>query len=248
MLEAERFVQLFASFISYNRKKRELENSFWRKNMRVRNRPGAAEMLAARPEYAVQEPESWKGRWSERFGNDHPIHIEIGMGKGQFITGMAAAHPEINYIGIEMQVSVISLALDKLVEAELPNLQLLHVDGSELTNYFADSEVDQIYLNFSDPWPKKKHEKRRLTSPSFLKVDEAILKPAGEIHFKTDNQGLFEYSLSSFSKYGMTLEHVWLDLHESSFEGNIMTEYEEKFSNKGQRIYRVEARFQDKTK
>ena len=216
--------------------------------MRVRNRPGAAEMLAARPEYVVQDPEAFKGRWSERFGNEHPIHIEIGMGKGQFITGMAAAHPEINYIGIEMQVSVLSLALDKLVELELPNLQLLHVDGSDLTNYFADSEVDQIYLNFSDPWPKTKHEKRRLTSPSFLAVDETILRPAGEVHFKTDNQGLFEYSLSSFSKYGMILEQEWLDLHESTFEGNIMTEYEEKFSNKGQRIYRVEARFQDKTK
>ncbi|EGP5092300.1 tRNA (guanosine(46)-N7)-methyltransferase TrmB [Enterococcus faecium] len=216
--------------------------------MRVRNRPGAAEMLAAHPNFVISDPTLWKGKWNELFGNDHPIHIEIGMGKGQFITGMAKAHPEINYIGVEMQVSVVSIALDKLIEQPLPNLKLLHVDGSALTEYFADSEVDQIYLNFSDPWPKKRHEKRRLTYKTFLAVDEQILRPNGEIHFKTDNQGLFEYSLTSFSQYGMILKQVWLDLHQSQFEGNIMTEYEEKFSSKGQRIYRVEARFQDKAK
>ncbi|EGP4843617.1 tRNA (guanosine(46)-N7)-methyltransferase TrmB [Enterococcus faecium] len=216
--------------------------------MRVRNRPGAAEMLAAHPNFVISDPTLWKGKWNELFENDHPIHIEIGMGKGQFITGMAKAHPEINYIGVEMQVSVVSIALDKLIEQPLPNLKLLHVDGSALTEYFADSEVDQIYLNFSDPWPKKRHEKRRLTYKTFLAVDEQILRPNGEIHFKTDNQGLFEYSLTSFSQYGMILKQVWLDLHQSQFEGNIMTEYEEKFSSKGQRIYRVEAQFQDKTK
>ncbi|HBM8833741.1 TPA: tRNA (guanosine(46)-N7)-methyltransferase TrmB [Enterococcus faecium] len=216
--------------------------------MRVRNRPGAAEMLAAHPNFVISDPTLWKGKWNELFENDHPIHIEIGMGKGQFITGMAKAHPEINYIGVEMHVSVVSIALDKLIEQPLPNLKLLHVDGSALTEYFADSEVDQIYLNFSDPWPKKRHEKRRLTYKTFLAVDEQILRPNGEIHFKTDNQGLFEYSLASFSQYGMILKQVWLDLHQSQFEGNIMTEYEEKFSSKGQRIYRVEAQFQDKTK
>ncbi|MCF8698581.1 tRNA (guanosine(46)-N7)-methyltransferase TrmB, partial [Enterococcus faecium] len=207
-----------------------------------------AEMLAAHPNFVISDPTLWKGKWNELFENDHPIHIEIGMGKGQFITGMAKAHPEINYIGVEMQVSVVSIALDKLIEQPLPNLKLLHVDGSALTEYFADSEVDQIYLNFSDPWPKKRHEKRRLTYKTFLAVDEQILRPNGEIHFKTDNQGLFEYSLASFSQYGMILKQVWLDLHQSQFEGNIMTEYEEKFSSKGQRIYRVEAQFQDKTK
>ena len=216
--------------------------------MRVRNRPGAAEMLAAHPNFVISDPTLWKGKWNELFENDHPIHIEIGMGKGQFITGMAKAHPEINYIGVEMQVSVVSIALDKLIEQPLPNLKLLHVDGSALTEYFADSEVDQNYLNLSDPWPKKRHEKRRWTYKTFLAVDEQILRPNGEIHFKTDNQGLFEYSLASFSQYGMILKQVWLDLHQSQFEGNIMTEYEEKFSSKGQRIYRVEAQFQDKTK
>lgn len=200
--------------------------------MRVRNRPGAAEMLAAHPNFVISDPTLWKGKWNELFENDHPIHIEIGMGKGQFITGMAKAHPEINYIGVEMQVSVVSIALDKLIEQPLPNLKLLHVDGSALTEYFADSEVDQIYLNFSDPWPKKRHEKRRLTYKTFLAVDEQILRPNGEIHFKTDNQGLFEYSLASFSQYGMILKQVWLDLHQSQFEGNIMTEYEENFLQK----------------
>lgn len=204
-------------------------------------------MLAAHPNFVISDPTLWKGKWNELFENDHPIHIEIGMGKGQFITGMAKAHPEINYIGVEMQVSVVSIALDKLIEQPLPNLKLLHVDGSALTEYFADSEVDQIYLNFSDPWPKKRHEKRRLTYKTFLAVDEQILRPNGEIHFKTDNQGLFDNS-ASFSQYGMILKQVWLDLHQSQFEGNIMTEYEEKFSSKGQRIYRVEAQFQDKTK
>jgi len=211
--------------------------------MRVRKRAGAPELVAAHPEFVVADPTEWKGRWQERFGNDHPIHIEIGMGKGQFITGMAKANPDINYIGIEMQISVVSIALDKLIAEEIPNVQLLHVDGSALTNYFADHEVDQIYLNFSDPWPKKKHEKRRLTSKAFLAVDEQIVRPNGEIHFKTDNQGLFEYSLASFSQYGMILKQVWLDLHTSTYEGNIMTEYEEKFANRGQRIYRVEAQF-----
>lgn len=214
--------------------------------MRVRKRNGAEEMLAAHPEIVIEKPTEWKDRWHERFGNDHPIHIEIGMGKGRFITGMAKAHPEINYIGVEMQVSVVSHALDKILEEAIPNVQLLHVDGSALTEYFADNEVDQIYLNFSDPWPKKRHEKRRLTSPQFLAVDEAILRPNGEIHFKTDNQGLFEYSLASFSQYGMIIKQVWLDLHQSDYEGNIMTEYEEKFSSRGQRIYRVEAQFPTK--
>lgn len=214
--------------------------------MRVRKRTGAEEMLENNPQYVVLEPEIFKGKWAERFGNDNPIHIEIGMGKGQFITGMAKAHPEINYIGIDMQVSVVSFALDKVLEQELPNVQLLHVDGSALTNYFTEGEVDQIYLNFSDPWPKKRHEKRRLTSKEFLAVDETILKPNGEIHFKTDNLGLFEYSLASFSQYGMILNRVWLDLHASDYEGNVMTEYEQKFSAKGQPIYRVEAYFPER--
>ena len=214
--------------------------------MRVRKRAGAEELIADHPEIVVSDPKNWRGHWQERFKKNQPIHIEIGMGKGQFITEMGKLHPEINYICIDMQVSVVSFALDKLIETPLSNVQLLHVDGSLLTEFFADNEVDRIYLNFSDPWPKKRHEKRRLTSKSFLEVDEKILHSKGEIHFKTDNQGLFEYSLASFSQYGMTLQKVWLDLHHSDFEGNVQTEYEEKFSAKGQPIYRVEAVFPPK--
>ena len=208
--------------------------------MRVRNRKGATELLEANPQYVVLNPEDAKGKWHEIFGNDHPIHIEVGSGKGAFITGMAKANPEINYIGIDIQKSVLSYALDKVLEADVPNIKLLWVDGDSLTNYFEDGEIDQLYLNFSDPWPKKRHEKRRLTYKTFL---EQILPEHGEIHFKTDNRGLFEYSLVSFSQYGMTLKGVWLDLHASDFEGNVMTEYEKKFSSKGQVIYRVEAQF-----
>ncbi|MDR2465251.1 MAG: tRNA (guanosine(46)-N7)-methyltransferase TrmB [Streptococcaceae bacterium] len=211
--------------------------------MRVRKRKGAEEYIESNPEWVVLEPDAWRGKWHERFKNNHPIHIEVGSGKGRFITEMAKAHPEINYIGIDIQLSVISYALDRVVDTNIENVQLLRVDGSDLTNYFEDGEVDLIYLNFSDPWPKSKHEKRRLTYESFLKTFEKILRPTGELHFKTDNQGLFEYSLASFSKYGMQINQVWLDLHTSNYEGNVMTEYEEKFSNKGQRIYRVEAKF-----
>ena len=211
--------------------------------MRVRNRKGASELLENNPQYVILNPEACKGKWSKIFANDNPIHVEVGSGKGNFVVGMAAQHPDINYIGIDIQLSVLSYALDKVLASGLPNIKLLRVDGSSLTNYFADSEIDRIYLNFSDPWPKKRHEKRRLTYKTFLETFQQILPKNGEIHFKTDNRGLFEYSLASFSQYGMTLQQVWLDLHASDFEGNVMTEYEEKFSNLGQVIYRVEAKF-----
>ncbi len=200
-------------------------------------------MLLAYPQYVILNPEDCKGKWASMFGNSNPIHIEVGSGKGRFITGMAAQNPDINYIGIDIQMTVLSYALDRVVEADLPNIKLLQVDGSSLTNYFAPAEIDRLYLNFSDPWPKKRHEKRRLTYKNFLDNYKEILPEKGEIHFKTDNRGLFEYSLVSFSQYGMTLNGVWLDLHASDMEDNVMTEYEEKFSNKGQVIYRVEAAF-----
>ncbi|HFI0292002.1 TPA: tRNA (guanosine(46)-N7)-methyltransferase TrmB [Streptococcus suis] len=212
--------------------------------MRVRNRKGAPELLANNPQYVILNPEDCKGRWTEIFGNDNPIHVEVGSGKGRFVTGMAAQNPDINYIGIDIQLTVLSYALDRVLESGLPNIKLLQVDGSSLTNYFAPAEIDRLYLNFSDPWPKKRHEKRRLTYKSFLDTYKEILPDKGEIHFKTDNRGLFEYSLTSFSQYGMVLNQVWLDLHASDYEGNVMTEYEEKFSKKGQVIYRVEAQFQ----
>ena len=213
--------------------------------MRVRKRKGAEEHLANHPQYVILEPEAAKGKWHELFGNDNPVHIEVGSGKGAFITGMAQQNPDINYIGIDIQLSVLSYALDKVLTSGAENVKLLRVDGSSLTNYFEDGEVDMMYLNFSDPWPKSRHEKRRLTYKTFLDTYKQILPENGEIHFKTDNRGLFEYSLASFSQYGMVINKVWLDLHASDYEGNVMTEYERKFSEKGQVIYRVEAQFKD---
>jgi tRNA (guanine-N7-)-methyltransferase len=211
--------------------------------MRLRNKPWADERLSQYPNYVIADPTSHKGQWSQVFGNEHPLFIEVGTGKGRFITEMAKAHPDINFIGIEVFKSVIVSALDLLIEAELPNLKLLNADALNLRDYFAKGEVDRVYLNFSDPWPKTRHAKRRLTYKSFLSIYEDILPNQGEIHFKTDNQGLFESSLLSISEYNMRLTFVSLDLHNSSFEGNIMTEYEEKFSNQGNRIYRLEAQF-----
>ncbi|WP_442595560.1 tRNA (guanosine(46)-N7)-methyltransferase TrmB [Neobacillus sp. D3-1R] len=214
--------------------------------MRQRNKPWAKEKMNQYPQYVIANPEQHKGKWSEVFDKNQPLHIEIGTGKGRFITGMAKSNPHINYLGIELADSVIVSALEKLIDEELPNVKLLNVNAEDLEKYFAKSDVDRVYLNFSDPWPKYRHAKRRLTFESFLRIYENILVDAGEIHFKTDNQGLFEYSLTSFSKYGLLLTYVNLDLHQSDFEGNIMTEYEEKFSQKGNRIYRCEVKYQNK--
>ncbi|WP_433959001.1 tRNA (guanosine(46)-N7)-methyltransferase TrmB [Cytobacillus horneckiae] len=211
--------------------------------MRQRNKPWAKQKLDDHPQYVISSPDSQKGSWSDYFGNDHPVHIEIGTGKGRFITGMAAQNPAINYIGIELAESVIVSALDRIIEQELPNVKLMNTNAEDLRDFFEKGEVDRVYLNFSDPWPKKRHAKRRLTYKTFLSIYEDILPEHGEIHFKTDNQGLFEYSLTSFSEYGMLLNYVSLDLHNSDYEGNIMTEYEEKFSNKGSRIYRCEVQY-----
>ena len=213
--------------------------------MRLRHKPWAKDKLADYPHYVPEKPEDLLGKWQSRFAKEQPIHLEVGSGKGKFIVEMAAAHPEINYISMELQTSVIISVLELQIEAQLPNLQIINADGRDLSQYFGPGELDRVYLNFSDPWPKKRHEKRRLTSADFLKQYQLILKPKAEIHFKTDNQGLFEYSLASMSEYGMFFKQVWLDLHESDFKGNIMTEYEEKFSSRGSRIYRLEAAFRD---
>lgn len=211
--------------------------------MRVRHKPWAKDKLSAYPQYVVQTPEENKGNWQNVFEQKGPIHIEVGTGKGRFISEMAKANPSINYIGIEIQESVIVTALDRLIDANVPNIRLMNSNAADLTTFFAENEVDRVYLNFSDPWPKTRHEKRRLTYKTFLSTYEEILVKNGEIHFKTDNQGLFEYSLWSFSQYNMLLKYISLDLHNSNYEGNIETEYEEKFSNKGSRIYRCEVQF-----
>lgn len=212
--------------------------------MRLRNKPWALEYINEHQDVIIPNPEDYKGKWHEVFGNDNPVHIEVGTGKGQFVLGMAKQNPNINYIGIELFDSVIVCALERIVEAEKPaNLRLLKVNGAKLQEYFAEGDVARVYLNFSDPWPKKRHAKRRLTHEEFLKLYESVLIDNGEIHFKTDNRGLFEYSLVSMNHYGMRLNYVSLDLHAEMPEDNIMTEYEEKFSAKGQPIYRLESQF-----
>jgi len=213
--------------------------------LRLRHKPWAKEKIEQHPQYIVANPEMYKGKWHEVFEKNQPLHIEVGTGKGQFITEMAKANPDINYMGIELYDSVIVAALDRLIEADLPNLKLLNVNAADLAKYFTKNDVDRVYLNFSDPWPKVRHEKRRLTYKDFLKLYEDILVDEGEIHFKTDNQGLFEYSLTSFSAYGLLLKYVSLDFHKSEYEGNIMTEYEQKFSEQGNRIYRCEVKYRN---
>ena len=211
--------------------------------MRLRHKPWAQDLINDYPQYVPADPLSLRGNWQARFDREQPIHIEVGSGKGQFIIEMARKHPNINYIAMELQTSVTVRILEKQIEAQLPNLQIINGHGGDLSDYFAEGEIDLVYLNFSDPWPKKRHAKRRLTSHSFLTQYERVLVANGEVHFKTDNQQLFEYSLASLSQYGMVLKQVWLDLHHADFEGNVMTEYEEKFSERGQPIYRLEAYF-----
>lgn len=215
--------------------------------MRLRHKPWAVEFIEEHPDVIIANPEDFKGNWSAVFGNDNPVHIEVGTGKGQFVLGMARQNADINYIGIELFDSVIVCALERIIEAEKPaNLRLLKVNGAKLEEYFAKGDVARVYLNFSDPWPKARHAKRRLTHEGFLKLYENVLIDNGEVHFKTDNRGLFEYSLMSMNEYGMSLNYVSLDLHANMPEDNIMTEYEEKFSAKGQPIYRLECQFKTK--
>ena len=215
--------------------------------MRVRKKKWAVPYMEAHPEYLITEPEKLIGKWESRFKKSQPIHVEVGSGKGQFIIGMAKKHPEINYIGIDLQDSVLAMAVQKAVEGELDNVQLILTDGANVDTFFEKVEVSKVYLNFSDPWPKSRHEKRRLTYKTFLKSYENILPDNSELEFKTDNRGLFEYSLVSVTEYGMGLRDVALDLHQrEDLDWNVMTEYEQKFSAKGQPIYRLEAQFKEK--
>lgn len=211
--------------------------------MRLRNVKGAREALAESG-YVEVEPETNRGAWREVFGNENPIHMEIGMGKGRFLLEMAARYREINYIGVEMYASVLVRAVEKLKDApELPNLRLLNVPAETLEAVFVPGEVDRIYLNFSDPWPKARHAKRRLTSPSFLKRYEGILKEGGLLEFKTDNRDLFAYSLESVEQSGWKLLGSTFDLHKDPelCRENVMTEYEQKFSGQGQTICKLTA-------
>lgn len=209
--------------------------------MRLRNVPGARETIIEN-QFSIQQPEQMKGKWAEVFQNDHPIHIEVGMGKGQFIIEMARRNPEVNYIGIEKYSSVLVRAVEKLEDFEQDNLRLIRMDAENIEEVFDKDEVDRIYLNFSDPWPKDLHAKRRLTSTRFLERYDNILTPEGRVMFKTDNKDLFDFSLEQVEEARWILENHTYDLHHSEYnEGNVMTEYEEKFSAKGNPICRLVA-------
>ena len=209
--------------------------------MRLRNVPGSRETLAA-SDCCYETPAQLKGRWHEVFGNQNPVRIEIGMGKGRFITQLAFQNPDINYIGIEKYSSVLVRALEKLEEEKPANLRLIRMDAEEIDKIFVPGEVERIYLNFSDPWPKDRHAKRRLTSGAFLKRYEHILRPDGILEFKTDNRMLFDFSLESVKEAGWKLLDYTCDLHHSPMaEGNVMTEYEEKFSSRGNPICKLTA-------
>lgn len=199
-----------------------------------------AEEAVLNSEFIEQDPVSFKGKWRERFGNSNPLHIEIGMGKGRFITTLAAQNPDINYVGIERFTTVTYKALKKQQELQLTNLILINFDAEKINDVFEKDEVDRIYLNFSDPWPKDRHAKRRLTAPGYLTKYDGILTKEGRIYFKTDNRPLFDFTLESVQETGWKTEGLTYDLHNSEYnEGNIMTEYEERFSSMGTPINRV---------
>lgn len=209
--------------------------------MRLRHVKNAFEDLASDTKYFVLNPKDYHGKWAlEVFKNNNPIHIEIGCGKGQFMMGLAKHFPDINFIAIEKYDSVLVRCLEKVSQDDIPNLKLVLLDALMLKEVFDKGEVEEIYLNFSDPWPKTRHAKRRLTSYIYLDIYRNILASDGAIIQKTDNRSLFESSLESFSQNDWYLTNISLDLHKTDLF-NITTEYEDKWSPKGP-IYRLEAR------
>lgn len=214
--------------------------------MRLRNVKGSKERISDNP-YTIQADGTnggdYKGLWNKNvFKNDNPIHIEIGMGKGQFITTLAIQNPDINYIGIEKYSSVLVRALDKRQLLETDNLLFMRMDAEDITDFFAPNEVARIYLNFSDPWPKDRHAKRRLTSKQFLERYDNILSDDGFIQFKTDNRPLFDFSVNEIKEAGWILDEVNYDLHKDGpVPNNVMTEYEKKFYDLGNPICRLAA-------
>ena len=207
--------------------------------MRLRNIPGSREAIAE-SQYVIHEEETRAGSWHEIFENDHPIYIEIGIGKGQFLMELARRNPDINYVGIEKYSSVLIRALEKMEEEEtpLPNICFIRMDAEDIVKVFAKNEVNRIYLNFSDPWPKDRHAKRRLPSRQFLARYDVILKKEGTLEFKTDNRPLFDFAVEELEPAGWQAQVITYDLHSdaSLMEGNVMTEYEEKFSSIGNPI------------
>ena len=210
--------------------------------MRLRNVTGSREVIAESA-YVAHEPQQYKGKWKELFGNENPIRIEIGMGKGRFIMDLARRNPQINYIGIEKYSSVLIRGIQKMEQDPLPNLYFIRMDAEEIVDVFGAEEVDKIYLNFSDPWPKDRHAKRRLPSREFLHRYDEILKKDGNLEFKTDNHDLFQFALEELEPAGWHLDEVTEDLHHDMgmMQGNVMTEYEMKFCSEGKPICKLVA-------
>lgn len=206
--------------------------------MRLKCVKGAKEIVESSP-YLILEPEKYKGEFNKIFNNNNPIYIEIGMGKGKFIIENAIKNPNINFIGIEKYDSVIVRAVQKLQDLDIPNLKLIRMDAEKIEDVFS-KDIDLIYLNFSDPWPKTRHERRRLSSHEFLKRYDSIFKGKKHIIQKTDNRKLFEFSIISYTNYGYNIENISLDLHNDDIKDNITTEYEDKFVSLGQPIYMID--------
>lgn len=210
--------------------------------LRARKRKNTPDRIQACSEYFIEDPSAFKENWHEVFGNDNPIRLEIGCGKGDFVKGMAELNPNVNFIAVEKATDIIVLALEKVKNAELRNVRFINCDAELLPEYFSDNKFDTIYINFCDPWPKKRHARRRLTSPVFLSMFKKILTDNGSIHFKTDNRDLFDYSLETFPECGYRLENVNFDLHTEELPyDNVKTEYERNFIAKGFKINRLEA-------
>ncbi len=217
--------------------------------MRLRNKPWAPALIQQHPEFILVDPPQMAGQWQKRFAKSQPLELELGSGKGQFIMEKARQNPQINFIAMEVQTAAIAMILKKQVVEQLPNLQLLQANGRDLLNYFAAQEISKLYLNFSDPWPKKKHTKRRLVAPNFLQMYQQILASQGQIEFKTDNQGLFEYALLSLNNFSAQFNRISLNLHASAYAAsNIPTEYEDKFTQKGQPIFYLQAQLRSQKK
>jgi tRNA (guanine-N7-)-methyltransferase len=215
----------------------------------MRKKPGTEDKLAVKGEMLIKRPEMFQGKWHTLFGNDHPIYLELGCGKGQFITGLAARHPEINYVAVEIKAEVILQAIERAETMGLENIRFIHGNVRELNTWFAANEVSHLYLNFSDPWPKGRHDKRRLTHHRFLKSYSVLLSPKGWVHVKTDNRDLFEFTLNQCFDLGLSLQNLSLDLHGTLPRGKyerqapedlITTEYEDRFRRMGMPIYYVE--------
>lgn len=211
--------------------------------MRMRKKKNCAARIERCGDIRITNPEEYNGKWCEVFGNDNPIHVEIGCGKGSFVVGMAKMYPNVNFIAIEKVEDVIVMAMEKAIENEVKNVRFMDLDAERIEDFFEKGEIERIYLNFSDPWKKNKQAKRRLTHKKFLDRYKKVLNSGDYIWFKTDNRKLFEFSLNSFCAEDFKLRNITLDLHNSGFEGNVVTEYEQRFVDLGQPIYRLEATF-----